>query len=480
MKFSSLAYKWFALLLIVPLFSSCQISPAEDPGQGSESRIIQTIPPATLTAISEMAAASQTPVPAPMGIPWSELEGLHLEFWYIWDLDESGVGMHAIVERFNNENEWGITVNAVDQGLVLDPIATVEAAFADGLVPHLMLSDSSVIAGWYEKGLTIDLSYLLADPAAGMAREEQKAFYPGIWENFTLSGDDLPGIPFSQSIQVIYYNESWARELGYNSPPYSIEDLMEQSCTPVEEDQPAGMVFSPQAENILSFLYANDGVLYQPGADAYQFSSPEIKELARDWRAFFQDGCGTLIANYPNPMAIETEFESFNQRDALMIMGSSRMMEHVHTGPNQTGRADDWTMLPFMGPGGSKAVASDLQSVVIFKTSPPEELASWLFLKYLVSPEVQSEWAQYSYYYPTRKDSFWFLREFRKENPSWAEGLNLLKYSRSAPLHPSWNLVKLALEDAFEVILARPDLDPDEQLDYLNQIAAELWERSDR
>ncbi|MFL7813728.1 MAG: extracellular solute-binding protein [Anaerolineales bacterium] len=474
----SLRIRLLPLLLVLSLLSSCLPGTSVNPAGEGDSGPVQTIPPATLTAISEMAAAKQTEVPDPMGIPWSELEGLELEFWYIWDLDEPGAGVNAIVDRFNRENEWGITVKAVDQGLVLDPIGSVEEAFKEGLVPHVMLVESSAIAGWYDDGVIIDLTDLLNDPAAGLPPDEQNSFYPGIFENLSITGSDRPGMPFSQSLQVIYYNQSWADELGYHLPPLTGEDFLKQSCTFAGQDSPLGIVLSPQAENILSQLYAYQGILLEPGEDQYQFESPEMVETAKDWQALSKKGCGKGIANYPNPMALEMEFDRFNTRGTLMIMGSTEMMAHIHTGANQTGRADDWTILPFFGPGGSKAVASDLQTVVVFKTNPQEQLAAWLFTRYLVSPEVQAEWVQYSGFYPTRKDSLWFLRDFRQENPHWADGLNLLKYSSSIPLDPTWNTVQLALEDAFEEILANPDLDLQDQLEILAEVTAELRTKS--
>lgn len=467
------------MFVIVALTASCLAGSPADQGAEPDGRIVQTIPPATLTAISAQAAASQTPAPGGLDLPWSALDGLVLDFWYVWDLDEPGTGMNAIVDRFNAENEWGITVQAVDQGLVLDPSAAVDEALSEGLVPHLMAGDSSALPGWYDQGLLIDLTRFIDDPAVGMPEEEQNAFYSGIWEDFTLAGDERPGLPFTQSIQVIYYNETWARELGFTYHPLGSEDFHRQSCAPDGEDGTAGTIFSPQANNILSFIYAYGGTIYDPEQDAFQFSSPEIKQLARDWRTLYQDGCGALIANYPNPMAVEQEFTRFNSREALMIMGPAQMMGHIHTGPNQTGRADEWAMLPFLGPDDTKAVVSELQSLVIFQSTPEEELASWLFLKYLLSPEIQAEWVQYSYLYPTRADSLWHLREFRQQNPHWAEGLNLLKYGRTAPLHPAWITIQLALEDAFEDIIAQPELTPNQLLLALDQLAAELLERAE-
>lgn len=180
--------------------------------------------------------------------------------------------------------------------------------------------------------------------------------------------------------------------------------------------------------------------------------------------------------SYPDPMLNELATENFNQRKTIMMVGSSQMMDYINTGANQTGRADDWEMLPFLGPEGNKAVSSEIQSVVVFHTTPEEELASWLFLKYLTSPETQAEWVQFSRYYPTRKSSLRFLRDFRAENPHWSKGLNLLKYSIGMPLDPSWNTVKLSVGDAFEEILLDETLEVEEQLNALDQLAEELLE----
>lgn len=462
--------------LLVLVLSACGELPQLEGTLGPTSLFVKTIPAATLTALSEMGAPSQTPEPDPLGIEWSDLEGQEVEFWYVCDLDEPGAGMNAIVDRFNQENQWGITVIPQDRGLVLDPLASVESALEEGLTPHIMVGESSMIAGWYQSGLTVDLNPFMNDPAAGMKKADQGAFYPGVFSEFILDGSVRPGIPFSQSIQVVYYNESWAQELDLVFSPATVDEYWEQGCTPGEDGEPAGLVLSPQAANILSFIYAYRGDPFISVDEGYRFSSREIREFAGDWRRSSLDGCGQLISNYPNPMAIEGEYERFNQREALMIMGSSLMQKHIQTGPNQSGRADDWQMLAFLGPDGTRAVTSEVQAAVVFKASPETELASWLFLKYLTSPEVQAEWSQYSGYYPTRKDSLQFLQEFGEENPAWASGLDLLRFSRSAPLHPSWQTVKLALEDAFEEILASPSIDLDDQLEALDRIAAELLE----
>ena len=473
----------FVIIVIALLVGSCdQI--LNDSNLQSTSVLVQTIPPATLTAISAAAAPSHTPVPEPMGLPWSSVEGLELDFWYVWDLDQPDTGMNAIVDLFNQENQWGIVVHPVDQGLVLDPLDSMEMAFEEGIVPHILLGDASAIASWYQDGLTLDLTPFLNDTAAGFPMKDQNDYYSGLLDGFTIAGSIRPGIPFSQAIQVIYYNQSWASELGYSTPPNSGQDLEEQACSAAgdrelsasSQVQATGILLSPEAANIASAVYAYDGSLLKLEGEGYLFNTPEIQQAADDWQRLLQQGCGMTLYTYPDPMSSELSFEYFNLRRTMMMLGSSQMMDYVSTGANQTGRADDWEMLPFMGPEGKKAVSSEIQSVVIFNTSPEEELASWLFLKYLTSPEVQAEWAQYSRYYPTRKSTLRLLRDFRIENPHWSQGLKLLKYSIGVPLDPSWNTVKLSIGDAFEEILLDGTLDVEEQLLSLDQLAAELWE----
>ena len=153
-------------------------------------------------------------------------------------------------------------------------------------------------------------------------------------------------------------------------------------------------------------------------------------------------------------------------------------MDQISMNANQSGRPDDWIMLPFLGPSRSKAVTAIIQSGVIFNTSPEEELAAWLFLKYLTSPEVQAEWIQYSDYYPTRKDTLVLLRDYRTDNPHWSQGLNLLKYGQADPLHPSWEIVRQAVGDAFEDLFEKNTGEISKLLEMLDQTAAELVEYS--
>ncbi len=475
---------YFLTLILALVLSACDlgIGGVEDPD--GDASLLKTIHPATLTALSAEAAEKITPAPDPLGIPWSALDGLELQFWYLWDLDEPGVGLNAIVDRFNLENEWGIHVNAVDQGFTQDPLDSIETAFEDGLVPDVMISDASTGARWYQAGILVDLEPYLTDPAAGLTARAQKDYYPGIFEPLYLPPDIRPGLPFTQSLQVIYYNQTLASDLGFAHAPGSLEELVDQLCDasqsgPEDQSGISGMILYPEAANIAGWVYAFQGDFLDGGSKTYQFSSQEILDVGEAWQELASNSCGSMISDYPNPMAREIEFSQFNSRGALMIMNSADFLDQVQIRNDQTGRPDDWGLLPFLGPDGTKAVSAQVQSGLIFKTSPEQQLAAWLFLKYLTSPEIQAEWIRYSFFYPTRKESLRYLRDFRTDYPDWAKGLPLLPYSRTEPLDPAWDLVKQALGDAFEELLTIDYPAPEEVMDMLDLTAEELVEFSD-
>jgi ABC-type glycerol-3-phosphate transport system substrate-binding protein len=392
--------------------------------------------------------------------------------------------MNAIVDRFNQENKWGISVIATDKGLTHDPLQAVETDFDEGLVPHLMVGEAAVVSGWYLDGLTVDITSFLEDPAVGLSTQELGDYYRGIFEPYHLSDGVRPGLPFSQSIQVIYYNQSWGDELGFSASPGSSLELSKQSCKAAkriepEQVDPAGIVLYPEAANLAGWIFAYRGEIQEAGTNVYSFYSPEIRAVAQEWIKLRDRGCGGVISQYPNPMAREIEFERFNQRQSLMVMASAQDLNLVNMGPDKTGFPDNWLMLPFVGPDNKKAVPSRIQAGAIFDTSPKHELGAWLFLRYLTSPEIQAEWAMYSGYYPTRQDSLDFLDDFQDDHSDWAKGLNLLRYAQILPVNPSWEVVQQAMGDAFEVVLQGGSDEIDLILLSLGRTARELVEISD-
>ena len=48
------------------------------------------------------------------------------------------------------------------------------------------------------------------------------------------------------------------------------------------------------------------------------------------------------------------------------------------------------------------------------RTTPEQELAAWIFVKWFTSPEIQAEWDQISGYFPTRAGTAEYLGDYRR------------------------------------------------------------------
>lgn len=447
---------------------------------------VQTIPPGTLTAISESDQDQPTTTPAPEGINLADAENQSIIFWYVWSPEEKDPGMEAIVDRFNKENPWGIQVTAVNQGRGHDPMGVVEAALEAGERPDLMLVDDIVLDDWYRRGWIVDLNHYLEDPGAGLSDSEKEDFFQDL-KQLTLPGIDVhPGIPVSQTLITLFYNQSWGEELGFSGAPDTAKDLARQSCTAAEtyngqissaEPGQGGMLIYPAPENMVGWLAAYQGEFFRDQESGYQFIDQELEEALRDWWLLLRRECAYLVEKYPDPHVDDYVFEKFNNRQALVVINSSLNLEQIHINRPGVFPSDNWQMVPFPGPDGTQRVTILQQSGVILASSPEKQLASWIFIKELLSPRTQVDWSRSSGAYPSRKAAVELLQNELRNQSYWTQGLAYLELGALPPAAASWEIVRLAVGDGLSAALNSPPGMLVKELELLENTAAELHQK---
>ncbi|MFN3335704.1 MAG: extracellular solute-binding protein, partial [Caldilinea sp.] len=96
--------------------------------------------------------------------------------------------------------------------------------------------------------------------------------------------------------------------------------------------------------------------------------------------------------------------------------------------------------------------------VMITKTTPEQELAAWIFVKWFTSPQIQARWAEMSGYFPTRASASEFFSEKLLQNTPWQQGVALLPYSAYEPQLISYTAVRDAATKAFNEIMQGADI----------------------
>lgn len=465
--------RWALLLLIaflVPtVLAACGGSaqpPAEKPQEPPQSEEMEE----PEEEMEEPEEEMEEPVSALAGDP----SGQNITFWHAMSSGANLEGMTAVVDQFNAENEWGITVEAVAQGSQGDLETAVNGAIATGELPNLTMGFPNGLVRWYGLDVIAPLNDYIEDPVYGLTDEEVAAIYSGPYSSGTLPDGTQVGIPMHQSAQVIFYNYTWGEELGFDGPPETSAEFMEQACAAADannnDDNPdndgtGGYVYFPDASMVSPWIWAFGGEIVSEDGSAYVLNSEAALDVAVFFKELADNGCILFTPSFPNP--------EFAARQALFATSSTAGVPFQAAAMEEAENEDEWGAIPFVGPDGTQVVDAFGQMIGVVRTNPDQDLASWLFLRWLTSAETQSDWIGYTGYFPSQTTTD--VGDRAEEDAIWAGALALLEIGKSEPNLAAHGAVRGAIRDAyFEVIEAESEEEIAAILDELNESAAEL------
>jgi ABC-type glycerol-3-phosphate transport system substrate-binding protein len=86
------------------------------------------------------------------------------------------------------------------------------------------------------------------------------------------------------------------------------------------------------------------------------------------------------------------------------------------------------------------------------KSTPEKQLAAWLFVRWLLSPQNQAQWVEYTGLFPLRTSVLDQVGPYRDASPQWNAALGDLSLAQGVPQLASWSQVRYVLEDGATVI----------------------------
>lgn len=434
-------------------------------------------PPAATVEPEPTEPPTEVPEPtAPPTEPAVDPTGQSIVFWHAMSSGANLEGMTAVVDEFNASNEYGITVEAVAQGSQGELETAVNGAIATGELPNLTMGFPNGLVLWHSLGVIAPLNSFIEDPDFGLSDDELAAIYPGPLSSGTLADGTQVGIPMHQSAQVIFYNHTWAQELGFDSPPATSAEFRDQACAAAEannaDDNPdndgtGGYVYFPDASMVSPWIWAFDGEYINEAGDGYSLNNQAVIDVALFFKDLFDSGCTLSTPSFPNP--------EFAARQALFATSSTAGIPFQRAAMEDAGNEDVWGAIPYPGPDGTLAVDAFGQMIGVVGTNPEADLASWIFLRYLTSPETQATWIGFTGFFPSQSTTDVGTRP--EDDPVWAGALELLELGKAEPNLAAHGAVRGAIRDAFFAILEAPDeAGVIAILDELNTTAADLVE----
>jgi multiple sugar transport system substrate-binding protein/sn-glycerol 3-phosphate transport system substrate-binding protein len=361
-----------------------------------------------------------------------------------------------LVEQFNETNECGITVEAQNQGGYNDIRDKVNVSSAAGEQPAALVVGYQNDQAFYQLNETlVDLDTYLDDPHWGLTAEDKADFF----ESFITQGihpafdNQRLGFPPNRSMEVLYYNQTWLEELGFDGPPTTPEEFKEMACAGAEAngDGTGGYILRDDASAVAAWTLAFGGDILNEDGTGYVYDGDATVQALTILKEMLDEGCAFFYTEgYPNP--------AFAARQGIFTQGSSSGLPYyggdVATIAEEEGRDEDvWgvTAIPH-------TTADPVQNIygadiMITQTTPEKQLAAWEFIKWFTSPEIQAEWNKISGYFPTRRGTEAFLGGYKDENPQWSTALDLLQYGSYEPQLISYQSTRDAAQAAFNEIM---------------------------
>jgi multiple sugar transport system substrate-binding protein len=379
--------------------------------------------------------------------------GQTITYWHEWASTQE-TAMDQIVAMFNEMNEYGITVEQQKFGAGSALPDAISAAITTGELPNIAgAAFVSAAQGWYLDEVLVPLDAYLNSPEWGFTEEELAQL------DFGLIDTNRPAIapfdgqllawPVGVSANVMSVNTSMLdqlREAGaidFEGAPQTLEQFRAAACaanelTTADGGDVRGFAMRTAADELYSFIFSNGGYIFDEEANAYNFTNEKAIETLQFLQDLYNDSC----AYFPEGGAFANTGE-FSLGLNPFAIGSSVGVPFIQQPMDEAGLDIDWinTTVPYVE--GSRSIVGFLRGVAIFDSTPEQNLASWLFIKFwATNPEAQRIWtegAQYQPYNLTTREAI-NGSEFMTANPQYASFAEVLNSGEvrlaNPPAHP--------------------------------------------
>jgi multiple sugar transport system substrate-binding protein len=358
--------------------------------------------------------------------------GIELEFWHAMS-GPNGDALQFIVDKFNAENEYGITVEATYQGGYGDLHQKLVGALTAGEYPNIAQAYGNNIMVYMDSGAIVQLNDYIFDHVWGVNDFED------IVEGYRTENSSYPdrnfySLPFNKSTEVLYYNETFFTDNNLDVPTTWEElESVSKEITAIT-GQPA-FGYDSLSNLFITWTQQNGG-LYTTSDGTAHFNNIQAVEAVEYFAKGVEEGYFRIAG--------EDRYLSgpFNNQDVMMFIGSTSGSKYVG--------ADtfDWNaaQVPF---GEVKKVIQQGSNMFMLEGTEDEKIATFIFMNFIMATENTAEWAMRSGYLPVRLSA----RELPAYQEYVASGANPTK-DIGTSYDPSWYIFDPIFKESYDMRMA--------------------------
>ncbi len=416
--------------------------------------------PSTATPLSTRvptARASATPdesatLTAELQVSPDTLAGIQLTFWHPL-IGKSAEALNQLVNEFNQMNPYGIFVTPTSYYGDAQLLSAVGNALEDEIaLPSIIAASPDQLNLWHsETGKLLDLEPYFNDPGVGLTTQQVADLFPSFFPPEAGLEARL-GIPFYRSGSVLFYNQTWAEELGFTNPPTTAEEFWSQACAAAEvnagdkirsNDGTGGWFIDTGWQSAESWLKVFDFSRLGTGSaeNEFHFSGPEAEKALLFLKKLNDQGCA-WSGRRSDPL------EYFASRQTLFY---SALLEDIDPQSKTNTRLeslDKWIPIAYPAQSGLSEVSTTGYDFAVFQADARSQMASWLFIKWMMEPTRHARLAEAETTFPLSYSEVAALGSLGEKNPQWQQALGFISLAAETTGNPNWGMVRRILEDA--------------------------------
>ncbi len=376
--------------------------------------------------------------PAEANLEEVDPQGQTVSFWHQYKGNREKA-LIALIENFNRNNPHAIEVKGEYIGNYNTIYNKMLVSIQGGYLPQLVLAYKYQAEAYYRSAAIVDLSHYMDSPRWGLSAAELEDYNPSFLAQDKVQGVQLALLPH-RSMEILYYNESWLGELGYDGPPQTWSAFAEMCrragerpfSRSADPQLNMGFLLNVDASRLAAMVFSRGGDFVGKDDNAYTFDTPQTRASLDLLQELKRDGVMDLLR--------DDNKEAFGAGQVLFAIHSSSRLPFF-IGTAESGVDFDWNVAPLPHVGEKPVQNVYGGSISVCKSTPQQQLAAWLFIKWFTEPAQQERWVQGSNYFPVR------LTTARELEPYFRTAYGLLDYGKLEPSKIGYEAVRTMIEE---------------------------------
>ena len=326
----------------------------------------------------------------------SDVDGTTITFWHSMG-GVNGEAIDTLVKKFNDENEYGITVDAQYQGEYDDSLNKLKSAQIGNMGADLVQVYEIGSRFMIDSGWIVPMQQMIDADSYDVSEIE-----PNLAAYYTID-NELYSMPFNSSTPIMYYNKDMFDKAGITEVPDSLEGIGEIGQELLDKGG-AGEVMSlgiygwffEQFIGKQGLEYANNGNGRKEAATAVAFDeNGAAKNILTAWKDLNDKGFAPIVGK-----GGDAGLADFSAGKSAITLGSTASLKQILQDVN--GKFEVGTAyFPKIKSSDKGGVSIGGASLWALNNNDPKKLrATWEFVKFLISPESQAYWNAQTGYFP--------------------------------------------------------------------------------